>query len=521
MEGNAMFDQLTRRRLLQAMAIGGLGAAGLVLPTAAAAALLETPRRGGTITLATAQDFPGLDPMMVTLYNGNNLHTLLFNALTRYDEMMEVQPDLAERWEGVDPQTFIFYLRKGVMFHNGREMVAEDVKFSIERVLDPETKSPYRTYVEKIASVEVVDNYTVKLNLSAPNVVQAAELVRIKIMPPEAAADYVNHPVGTGPYQFVEFVPSDHITLKRFDGYWDQPKPYADEFIIRIIKDEVSVFNALRAGQMDILWQLTAPDTETVESSDDLWVVSPKLSGNSLILQIDNGMPPFDNKLARQALLYATDKESIFELGFFRSGWLSPTNSSLVPNHWAFNSNLPERGYDVEKARELFREAGVQEGHTLKYNTIAGRQGWKIQGEILQQSLEECGIELEIHAKELADWAALTGPGLHYQDWINPNGNERAWDPSQQLKGYSCSEAETGVYYCNPEVDELLAQGVATFDQEQRKQIYGRVQEILWEDVPWITTHHYIFNHAAWNHIKGLYVDGQGDLHFDGVWTEK
>jgi peptide/nickel transport system substrate-binding protein len=490
-------------------------------PNPTAAPVQSTLKKGGTVTLGTAQDFPGLDPMMTTLFNANNLHTLIWQGLTRFDVNMDVQPDLAEKWDVVDPKTFVFYLRKGVHFHNGREAVADDVKFSIDRVKDPNTKSPYITYVEKIDTVQVVDNYTVKLNLSKPNAVQPDELTRIKIMPKEAAADFVNKPVGTGPYQFVEFVPGDHVTMKRFDGYWDQPKPFPDQFIIRVVKDEVSALNALKAGQFDILWQLQPPDVKSVQESSNLTVVSPKMSGNSLILQVDNSQPPFDNKYARQGLLYATDKTNIFDLTAFQIGWLSKTNSSLVPTHWGFNTSLKEREFNTQKAKELFREAGVKDGLELNYNTIAGRAGWRIQGEMLQQSLNECGIKLNIVASDLAQWASLRTPGKHYQGWINPNGNERAWDPSQQLKGYTSNETISKVYYANPEVDALLDQGVSTFARDERKKIYDHVQEILWEDVPWVTTHHYVFNHAAGKHIQGLFVDGQGDMHFEGIATVK
>ncbi len=262
-------------------------------------------------------------------------------------------------------------------------------------------------------------------------------------------------------------------------------------------------------------------DVKSVQESSTLMVVSPKMSGNSLILQVDNSQPPFDNKYARQGLLYATDKTNIFDLTAVQIGWLSKTNSSLVPPHWAFNTGLQEREYNTQKAKELFREAGIKEGLELNYNTIAGRADWRIQGEMLQQSLNECGIKLNIVASDLAQWASLRTPGKHYQGWINPNGNERAWDPSQQLKGYTSNETISKVYYANPEVDALLDQGVSTFARGERKKIYDHVQEILWEDVPWVTTHHYVFNHAAGKHIQGLFVDGQGDMHFAGIATVK
>ena len=501
-------------------------AAGASQPTAAPAAKPAAApaagKPGGVVTFGTAQDFPSLDPHVASLLNQRNLFTLLWNGLVRYDETMQVQPDLAEKWEIVDPKTFVFTLRKGVKFHNGRELTAEDVKFSIERVQNPDTKSRYVSSVEKIGSVDVVDTNTVKLNLSQPNVIQHHELVDVKIVPKEAAADLNAKPVGTGPYQFAEFVPGDHVTLKRFDGYWQQPFPNPTEFTIKIVKDDTSLYNAFKAGQFDLIWQLRFEDTQDTEASNDLWVISPKISGNSMILQVDCSQPPFDNKLARQALLYATDKETIFDLAYFKLGWLSPTNSSLVPNHWAFNSSLTTYPYDIQKAKELFKAAGVTDGYTIRYNTISGLwRSWIVQGEILERSLRECGIKLEVRPVDLAEWSALRAPGKQYPNLVNPNGNERAWDPAEQLKGFRCQESRSRVYYCNREVDALMDQGLAETDQEKRKAIYAKVQEIVAEDVPWITTHHRPLNHAAWNHIKGVFVDGQGDLHLDKLSTEK
>jgi peptide/nickel transport system substrate-binding protein len=445
----------------------------------------------------------------------------MWNGLTKYDADMNIQPDLAERWEIVDSQTFVFYLRQGVTFHNGRELVADDVKFSIERVQNPEFASRFISSVDKIASVEVVDPHTVKINLSKPNVIQHLELVNIKIVPQEAIETINTNPVGTGPYSFVEFVPGDHLSLRKYDGYWNQPFPYPNEFVIRIVKDDTSLYNAFKAGQFDLIWQLRFEDTEDAEASDDIWVVAPKISGNSMILQYACELPPFNNKLARQALLYATDKETIFDLAYFQLGWLSPTNSSLVPNHWAFDSTLAEYPYDIEMAKNLFREAGVPEGYTIRYNAISGLwRSWIVQAEIMERSLQECGIKLDIRPVDLSEWVALRAPGTPQTDLLTPNGNERAWDPAEQLKGFRSNEPIARVGYANPEVDDLMDQGLAETDQEKRKAIYAQVQQIVHEDVPWITTHHRPINHAAWNHIQGVYVDGQGDLHLDELYTQ-
>jgi peptide/nickel transport system substrate-binding protein len=331
--------------------------------------------------------------------------------------------------------------------------------------------------------------------------------------------------VGTGPYQFVEFVPGDHVALKRFDGYWDQPKPYPDQFTIKIIKDDTSLFSAFKTGQMDILWQLPAPNVKEVMDNPNLQVMGAKVTGNSFGLQVDCASAPFNNKLARQALLYATDKQSIFDLGYFGVGQVSKTNSGLPPNHWAFNGNLREYPFDVQKAKALFREAGVQDGYALRYSTISGLfKEWVVQAEILDRSLAECGIKLEVTAADTATWVAVRPPRGDPRPWpniVSPNGVIQSSEPAHTMAEHRSFSSRYNVHYSNPQVDALLDQGLATVDTEARKAIYGKLQDLLWDEVPWINTHHHPFNHAAWKHIKGLYVDGQGTLHFEGVSTEK
>ncbi len=515
----------SRREALKIFSVATVGLVGVSLLEACTPAVTTPAKRGGTITLGTAQDFPGLDPMLTTAGNGYNLHTLLWGALTKFGETTDILPDLAEKWDAVDPKTFVFYLRKGVKFHNGREVVADDVKFSIEHVLDPATKSPFRAFIDKVKSVELVDKYTVRVNLGSPNVILPADLTQIKIMPQEAAATAGTKPVGTGPFEFVEFVPGDHITLKRFDGYWNRSNSSPDQFVIRIIKDDTSLFSAFKTGQMDVLWQLPAANAKEVTSNASLQLLGAKVPGNSFGLQVDCVSAPFSNKLARQALLYATDKQRIFDLGYFDVGILSKTNSAVPPNHWAFNPNLKEYPYDLGKAKELFRAAGVPNGYVLKYSTISGLfKEWVVQAEIMQQSLAECGIKLEVMSADTATWVAVRPPRGDPRPWpnvVSPNGVVQSSEPGHMFAEYRSFSSRYNVHYANPEVDSLLDQGLATPDTDARKKIYAKVQDVLWDEVPWINTHHHPFSHAAWKYIKGVYVDGQGTLHFEGASTEK
>lgn len=514
-------NAISRRGLLQAAAAAGIAAPLATAITPGGVSAQDEPKRGGTITLVTPQDFPGMDPALTALGNADNLHSLLWNGLTRYDDLNEVLPDLAESWESLDTQTVVFHLRQGVTFHNGREMTGEDVKANLERVLNPETASPYRGAIASIATIDLVDNYTIQLNLSAPDVTIPASIGSVKIQAPESFADAQTNPVGTGPYKFVEFVPGDHVSLTRFENYWNQPLPYADEFRIQITKDPVSAYNAFKSGQFDVIWQMDFSVVEEVQNNAELTLIAPQVTGTSLFFAVDCSQPPFDNKIARQALMYATDKQAIFDLAYFGVGFLSPTNSNLVENHWAFNPNLPPREYDIEKAKQLFAEAGVQPGTKWTFNAISGRQDIQTQAEILERSLNECGIELEIVATDIPGWAAVTADDVHWPNVISFKGQVQGWDPALQLAGLRCNDLGSNIWYCNEEVDALMEQGAATLDQEERKAIYWQVQEILYDEVPWVVYMLYTPDHASWAYIKGIYVDGRGQLHLDGAWTEK
>jgi peptide/nickel transport system substrate-binding protein len=511
---------ILQRRLLQAAATAATAAVAFLAATALTflPAGAQEAKRGGTVTLVTPQGFPGLDPALTSLGNGDNLHSLLWNGLTRYDEQNNVLPDLAERWDVIDTHTIVFHLRKGVMFHNGREVLPADVIASIMRVLDPETASPYRDSLKSIATIDQVDDVTIQINLSSPDVTIPASLAPIKIQPPENFADANQNPIGTGPFKFVKYVSGDRLTLARFEDYWDQPKPYPDEFIVQIAKDPITAYNAFKSGQFDLIWQMDFSIVEEVKNNPDMTLIVPQVTSTSLMFGVDTSQPPFDNKIARQALMYATDKQAIIEAAYFGIGYPSPTNSNLVENHWAYHPNLPPREYDIEKARALFREAGIEEGYTLTFNGY-DRQDVRTQAEILERSLNEVGIKLEIVLSDIAGWRAVFEKP--WPNIVSFKGQVRGWDPAFLLAGLQCNDEQALISYCNEEVDALMEKGRATFDQEERKAIYYKIQEILYDEVPWIVNIHYTPDHAAFSYIKGFYVDGRGQLHLDGVWTEK
>ena len=220
-------------------------------------------KRGGTITVGIDAGPLGWDPHISLAFSSWNHYELVYESLLRFNYKMEIEPSLATSWEQPDPLTLIFHLRKGVKFHNGREMVASDVKYSFERLKNPKT-SAYPAYYEPVKSIDVVDNYTVKFTMSSPYPTLPATIAYNQfaaIVPREVAEKHGDLKVvtcGTGPFKVKEYVPDDYTVFEQHSDYWDKGLPVVDRLIFKVMKDESSRLAALRRGSVDIGWMKEA-----------------------------------------------------------------------------------------------------------------------------------------------------------------------------------------------------------------------------------------------------------------------
>ena len=379
-----------------------------------------TPKIGGTLTVGSTQPPPQLDPHAVTFAAERLYYPGLYNGLTEYNPDMEPVPCLAEKWEASDDlKTYTFHLRKGVKFHNGRELEAEDIKWNFERCLDPKLGSQLRQNVQEVEKIEVIDKYTVKMSLSLPSVTLPMGCQELKIIAKECLDNINKAPVGTGPYMYEDFLPSERLTMKRFDGYWGG-KPYLDKVILAGIKDATAAVAALQTGQWDVMWEMGLKDAATFKNDAKVALLLPKISSANVFWELDVTSPPFDKKEARQALSYAVDRKTIVEAAYFGFGTPSITNNFVSESHWAFNPNLTRYEYDLDKAKALFAQAGVKEGTELTWWCLSSLfPEWITAGEILAQSLAKIGIKLNIQQNELGTWVdeilsvgqAVPGPG--------------------------------------------------------------------------------------------------------------
>ncbi len=500
-----------------APAQGGAAAATPVAqPTAVAA-----PKSGGTLTVGSTQPAPQLDPHIVTFAAERLYFPGLYNGLTEYNADMEAVPALAEKWEASDDlKTYTFYLRKGVKFHNGRELEAADIKWNFERCLDPKLGSQLRQNVQEVDTIDVVDKYTVKMNLNSPSVTLPMGCQELKIIAKESLDTINKGPVGTGPYMYQDFLPNEVLTLKRFDEYWGG-KPYLDKVVLTGNKDSTAAVTALQTGQWDVMWELGLKDAATFKDDSKISLLLPEISSANVFWELDVTSPPFDKKEARQALSYAVDRKTIVDAAYFGFGTPSFTNNFVSENHWAFNPNLTRYDYDLDKAKQLFAQAGVTEGTELIWWAVAGAfPEWITAGEILIQSLAKIGIKMTIQQNELGAWVDKFYPsGKKFPGMVIPNGDTAALDPAFPLKFFASKRCECN--YNDAKIDELLALGRSTADKEKRKAAYQQVEQIVNDQVPVIIPCSWSFVDGAAKYVRGVWAESGGQIHYESAWLDK
>ena len=291
------------------------------------------PQKSDTLTIGVSQEAVGLDPHIVTAFSSMRRIDLLYSRLVRLDENMKVVPDLAESWEIPNNVTYIFHLREGVKFHNGREVVADDVKYSLERVLDPSTASPGRSYISSIKDIEVMDTYTVKITLNAPlaSLLDALTSNNISIVPKEAVEEYGNLQrvaVGTGPYMLKEWVADNSMTLVKNPDYFVQGMPVTDSIVFKVIPEEASLYAGVRSGNLDMA---TINDGATIRQAktDKNVVVMSKPGMNVRVFSFNNKKPPFDDVRVRQAVALALDRTEILAMAEYGMGASHRTAADL------------------------------------------------------------------------------------------------------------------------------------------------------------------------------------------------
>jgi peptide/nickel transport system substrate-binding protein len=474
---------MTGRRLIESVFIILVAVLWLVAPASA-------QKRGGTLVVGNDEDAVGLDPHISVAFASSNFFEHVYSGLTRFNASMEIEGDLATSWEIPNPTTYVFRLRKGVKFHNGREMTAEDVKYSIERVRDPKTGAPIRDVYADVERVETPDRYTLRITLSRPNAALLSMMTgRASYVVPREEVDkhgtLQKVMVGTGPFKLAEHVAGDFARFVRNESYYEPGLPYLDGFTIKVIKDESSRLAALRKGTVDLTW-IKAIEIEELARREKGVSSMETPEARHLYIWMNTKEPPFNNLKLRQAFAAALDRQEIIDTVLLGRGKLTtglpPATVPyvLTPQETAA---LPFYKQDTALVRKLLAEGGHPNGFEFTLKTAPHSPDYVPAAQVIQRQLAKAGITLKI---EQMEWGALL---KNFREAANFQAIAfaRIWYPDPEGYVYDTTHSK-GAFnagrYSNPEVDRLLEEQRSTGDMARRVAIWKDLQRLYAQDVP-------------------------------------
>ncbi len=449
-----------------------------------------------------------LDPHGENDQPTSQIRSQIYDTLLRMDEEMEIHPGLAEDWEQVDDTTWDFYLREGVEFHNGEELTAHDVKYTFDRMVDPEDPAVAAFILDQVEETEVVDDYTIRLHLEIPFVPILQHLahpvtgILNETATEELGEDYGTlDAIGTGPYEFDDWATGDYVDLVRNDNYWGENGKVERIRFRAIPEDTVRAIEVETAG-VDIAYDISPIDEERLVEDPEVNVFKYAALGTDYI-GFNVQEEPYDQVEVRRAINYAVDVDTIIDAVYEGQG--VPAAGPISDMVWGAHPDLEPYGHDVERAQELMAEAGYEDGFETTFYTNDNPQ--RIQtAEIVQDQLAQLNIDVEVNVLDWGDYLERTGAGEHEMfmlGWVSVTG-----DADYGLYSLFHSEyfGDPGnrTFFAHPELDERLDVGRRNADEDIRLDAYHGAQEIIRDQAPWIFIRHAEDVDAARDYVEGF-----------------
>ena len=465
------------------------------------------PAYGDTLVEASIGDISGLIPNITSDSASQEIGSLIYSNLVRTNKDLNVEGELAEGWDiSKDELTITFHLRKGAMWHDGEEVTAADVDFTYRYMIDPKTPTAYAESFRQVRRAEVVDRYTFRVTYEKPYAPGLLSwgiwILPRHILEPawKAGVDLRTtqqnrHPVGSGPYRFVEWKTGEKVVLESNHDYFEG-RPYINRVVYRIIPDPATIFLELKAQNIDMAGLTPIQYRRQTEfpAFQKAFHRYRYLANAYAYLGFNLRDPRFQDKRVRQAMAYAINKQEIID------GVLLGLGQSAVgpykPGTWWYDGAVKTYPFDPERAKGLLAEVGWKPGSTgiLEKDgkpfsfTIRTNQGNLVRqqtAEIIQRRLRAIGIDVRIH---IVEWAAFLNTFIRKRDFEAIILGWGLGNDPDQYDIWACNmtgpDQLNHISYCNPKVDQLLEAGRRTFDQAKRKAIYGEFQAILAEDQP-------------------------------------
>ncbi len=477
------------------------------------------------LTIALSAVVTSIDPHYVAVEPNSTIGWHVFDALTRVDERARLIPGIATSWRAVNPTTWEFKLREGIKFHDGSELTAEDVAFSLERPLSiAGSPGGFAVYVRRIVAKQIVDPYTIRLITTAPYGAMPQDLNSVMIVSKKAAlnattADFDSGRamIGSGPYRFVRWSRGDRVELVRFEGYWDK-RPAWDKVTFLMMHTDVARTAALLAGDVDVIENVPTSDLARLRGDRNLRLAQT-VSWRTIFFQIDqyraqppfvtdlDGKPlatnPFKDVRVRRAISKAINRKALVERALENAA--VPASNVVAPQIFGYNSELKPEAYDLDGAKKLLTEAGYPNGFAITVSAPINRYINDEQvAQAVAQMLVRVGIHCRVEALPLNVYLtkardqqlsfAMLGWGSYSADLalrallatVNLEKGHGAWNWGR---------------YSNPKLDQLVEQALDTVDEKKRAALAREASAIAARDVAIIPLYHQIVTWAMKKNI--------------------
>jgi len=466
----------------------------LAFPTAAPA------QNAQNLVVQAATEPPGLD--LTATPASATAGVVFYNvqeALLKVDRHGKLVPWLAEKWHTSDNKNYTFFLKKGVRFHNGREMKAADVKFVFDRAMNPETKHPAVKQYEVIADIIVKDDYTITIALSETNANFLLNMARqgSVIYPREAVDTLKSEPIGTGPFKLAEWVRGDRIVLVKNPDYHVKGLPKLDRVTYRFIADPTAALAALQAGDIDATMFGLGPEHVPALQKDSRFQVILGETTNDVILSMNNSRKPYADVRVRRAVTHGINKPEVVKGAMFGLGRVLGTNvDPLNPYFVDMAGAVP---YDPARAKKLLADAGYPNGFETVLR-VSPQYAYSVRtGEVLADQLQKIGVKVRIEQIEWSQWLSRVWKDAEYD--LTIIGHAEAWD----IGNYA--NPKYYFRYDNADFQKLFKESETTVDDRARRALYVKMQRKLVEDAPVVWLYIYPRLAVTKKGLQGVWKD--------------
>ncbi|MGH7766668.1 MAG: ABC transporter substrate-binding protein [Candidatus Binatia bacterium] len=485
-----------------------------LLSTGVSAAQPQGPQPGGTLNIGIHADLYGINPFIRMRSIDAHVRSVAYETLVALDAKGQIRPYLAESWSAsADGKEYTFTLRRGVKFHTGQELTAEDVKWAVEYTRDPRHGATAITLLEDIETVRLPDRHKITFVLKRPSAGFLASLTTLaglfaipKDSIPMGQTEVQTMPPGTGPFVFKEWRAGSHVSFEKFKDYWQKGLPYPDRVVFKPVIEETARLAAVRAGDLDIANRIPSPWVLRVQKGEikDFNLVPSRYAG-FVRLSLNVVQPPFNNLKLRQAVAFALDRKAILEGAYWGLGEVT---HERFPKNTPWHFDIPAKTRNLGKVKELLKEAGYK-GEKITLITRPGQD----EAPFVQAQLKEAGINFAVEILEAGTYRKRSRVGEFDMSFA---GGESWSDPDPATVEFACDEEavkrkqrdQNRSGYCNKEVDALFRQANSVTDYKKRFELYKKALLLVDSDaaeIPLLFEHRYF---AVRPNVRDFTADG-------------